>query len=161
MTLDLGCGDHPRGDVNVDLFMQPGVDHIVNLGFDPLPFDDEAFSLVSAYDVLEHIPKVVCLPHIHLENIVSQWFPHLQLFNEVWRVLTPGGIFDTMTPVLEPAVHGRALHCSVWNRETFDQFCDGSIEEKVLRWHGYVAHFKLVSYQTQGYHAIVRFKAIK
>ena len=154
MTLDLGCGDHPRGDVNVDLFPLPGVDHVVALGFQPLPLEDNTFDIVTAYDVLEHIPKVT----FHHAN---PRFPHLFLFNEIWRVLKPGGIFETMTPVIEPAVHGRALHCSVWNRETFDQFCDGSIEDSILRWHGYVAHFKMLSYQTEGYHAIVRYKAVK
>ena len=158
MTLDIGCGDHPRGDVNWDLWKMEGVDQAVNLGWDLFPAADNSFSLVTACDVLEHIPKVACWRD---EGIYETHFPHIQLFNEVWRVLEPGGIFDTMTPILEPAVHGRALHCSVWNRETFDQFCDGSIEDKVLRWHGYTAHFKLVSYQTEGYHALARFKAIK
>ena len=65
--LDLGCGDHARNPYEVsELF---GVDlslvtgepdeyfKLCNLVCEPIPFGDSYFNSVSAFDVIEHIPR--------------------------------------------------------------------------------------------------------
>jgi 2-polyprenyl-3-methyl-5-hydroxy-6-metoxy-1,4-benzoquinol methylase len=47
-----------------------------------LPFPNESFDTITSWEVLEHIPK-------HTE---------VQFFNEIWRVLKPGGRFYFSTP---------------------------------------------------------------
>lgn len=115
MTLDIGCGDSKRGDIGIDVEPWPGVDHLVAAGFEDLPFFADYFDRVYAWDVLEHIPKGVW-------GGTAMEYPHIRLFQETWRVLKPGGIFDTFTPIAEPGLHGRVFHLSVWNLDTFRQF---------------------------------------
>lgn len=61
VTLDVGCGDRPRGDVNVDLSVSTV--HPINLANRPnfvrsdayhLPFADNSFEIVRASHILEH-----------------------------------------------------------------------------------------------------------
>lgn len=91
-SLDLGCGIKPRNlfsaeasfgiDVRDDLAM--GIKS-ADLVLSPIPFDDQYFDYVTAYDFLEHIPRAVYLPERKL--------PFVDLMNEIYRVLKPGGIF--------------------------------------------------------------------
>ena len=64
-----------------------------NLSFEPIPFGDDQFASVSAFDLLEHIPRV--LNGASPNNTV---FPFVRLITEVWRVLAPGGLFHAVTP---------------------------------------------------------------
>lgn len=102
--LDLGCGTRPRNPYSCDELYgldiragltAPGVKAIAaaNLSRDPIPFPSHSFDSVSAYDFLEHVPRV------------SQdgpggdtRFPFIQIMNEVWRVLKPGGLFYAVFP---------------------------------------------------------------
>ena len=65
--LDIGCNTNPRNPYNADKLY--GVDIIdldtkdinyqkCNLIFDSLPFPDSSFDSVSAYDFLEHVPRL-------------------------------------------------------------------------------------------------------
>jgi SAM-dependent methyltransferase len=65
-----------------------------NLALQPIPFPDGHFDAVSAYDFLEHMPRV--FPSADYQ---STRFPYIELMNEVWRVLKPGGLFYASTPV--------------------------------------------------------------
>lgn len=103
--LDLGCGPVPRNpyrrskvcgvDVRADLAVDPAVEiAVANLSCEPIPFPTSHFDSVSAYDFLEHIPRV-SLDHVTR----TTHFPFVDLMNEIWRVLKPGGLFYAVTPV--------------------------------------------------------------
>ncbi len=102
--LDLGCGTKPRNPYDcpelygVDIravLSAPGVVRIVaaNLSLQPIPFDDSYFDSLSAYDFLEHVPRAA----LDYSSATTR-FPFVELMNEVWRVLKPGGLFYAVTP---------------------------------------------------------------
>jgi SAM-dependent methyltransferase len=101
--LDLGCGTKPRNpygyekvfgiDIRAGL-TAPGVEQIAaaNLSCEPIPFESHSFDAVSAYDFFEHIPRV------YIDAQGQTHFPFIQLMNEIWRVLKPGGLLYAVTP---------------------------------------------------------------
>jgi SAM-dependent methyltransferase len=102
--LDLGCGPVPRNpygraklcgiDIRADLAVDPSVEIVAaNLSCEPIPYPASHFDSLSAYDFLEHVPRV-SLDHATR----TTRFPFIELMNEVWRVLKPGGLFYAVTP---------------------------------------------------------------
>lgn len=98
--LDIGCGRSPRNPFGhdklfgVDILEQPGEGfdyRKVNVVIDPLPYVDSSFDSVSAYDFIEHVPRIAII------DGVSQ-FPFINLMNNIYRVLKPGGVFFAVTP---------------------------------------------------------------
>ena len=51
-------------------------------------------------------------------------YPIIELLNEIWRILKPGGTFTSFTPCY-PAVevHEDPTHLSVWTLESMAYFC--------------------------------------
>jgi len=99
LTLDIGCGSHPRGNVGLDLNptwkgswhiptfydaytapRNPHADIVVADANHPLPFRDGAFTAVFMVHVLEHL------------------YRPLDCLREVHRVLKPGGKLVLFTP---------------------------------------------------------------
>lgn len=115
--LDLGCGAKPRNPYGQDALF--GVDIAVptepragvtwrsaNVALAAIPFDADHFDSVSAYDFLEHVPRV--LPRADGSALR---FPFVELMNEVWRVLKPGGRFYASTPAVpHPAAFQDPTH---------------------------------------------------
>ena len=101
--LDLGCGPVPRNPYQRDeLFgvdiappaYTPGcVLQRGNLTLEPIPFETSQFDSVSAFDFLEHVPRV--LP---TADGRATRFPFIELMNEISRVLRPGGLLYALTP---------------------------------------------------------------
>lgn len=101
--LDLGCGAIPRNPFAAKILygadfsefgsrLQDGI-HFVSVDLTrSLPFEADSFSSISAYDVLEHIPRWERLPD---DSII---FPFVNLMQEIHRVLRPNGIFYAVTP---------------------------------------------------------------
>ena len=65
-TLDLGCGQNPRNPFYADEVF--GVDIVksnqknillADLVIEKIPFPDSTFDFVTAYDFIEHIPRLL------------------------------------------------------------------------------------------------------
>lgn len=101
--LDLGCGLTPRNpykrqvlygiDIRSDALNKSDTIKLANLSLEKIPFEDNFFDSVSAYDFLEHIPRLMSSAE---EG--KTFFPFVELMNEILRVLKNGGLFYAVTP---------------------------------------------------------------
>lgn len=102
--LDIGCGSNPRNPYlcdelhGVDIKLRDNTDysqitmHEADVVFNPFPFEDNHFSSVSAYDFIEHIPRI-----IYRDGKSS--FPFIDFMNEIYRILESDGKFFAITPI--------------------------------------------------------------
>jgi len=110
ICLNLGCGYRKLdGFVNIDTRKEvnPDLVHDVIPG---LPYDDNSVDQVRADDFLEHIPigKTV--------HVIS----------EIWRVLKPGGVFESSTPDAEygQGAFQDPTHVSFWVENSWLYYSD-------------------------------------
>lgn len=124
--LDLGCGQSPRNPYGcsevygVDLSVDGlGANfRAANLALDPIPFADAMFDSVSAYDFLEHVPRL--LPTADGRGTRA---PFIEVMDEIWRVLRPGGLFYGRTPAYpHPAAFQDPTHVNVIAADTHRYF---------------------------------------
>ena len=109
MKLDLGCGNKKDGDIGLDFHRTPAVDVQASL-LGGLPFRDEVFHRVASHQVLEHLP----LGHVGGKD------PLFELSDEVWRIVKPGGIWETDVPyALSYAPYSDPTHRRFFVPETF------------------------------------------
>lgn len=140
-TLDLGCGDSPRNPFNADqaygLDIRENLEKNIryaDLAVEALPFSENMFDFITAYDFLEHIPRVIYLP--------ERRFPFIQLMNEIDRVLKPGGIFFSNTPFYPvSSAFTDPTHVNVITAETFPLYFDD--EHTWAKMYGFKGGFKL------------------
>ena len=82
---------------------------------EPIPFSDGFFDVISAYDLIEHIQRVVYAP-----NLI---FPFMKLMDEICRCLWPGGQFLSFTPSLPSQVaFQNPTHVSIISKSTFSNY---------------------------------------
>lgn len=123
--LDLGCGPVPRNPYGRDelygVDLSGGGDGFIrraNLATQPIPFPDNQFDSASAYDFLEHVPRVLGTP-----DGLGTRFPFIELMNEVWRVLKPGGLLYAITPVYpSAAAFMDPTHVNIMSKDSHTYF---------------------------------------
>jgi SAM-dependent methyltransferase len=142
--LDLGCGKFPRNPyrrgtlAGIDarpLQGDEGFDYrIANLALQPIPFQSDHFGSVSAFDFIEHVPRL--LPAADGQSTV---FPFIRLMDEVWRVLAPGGRFYALTPAFpHPEAFVDPTHVNIIADGTHAYFCG---ESPMARMYGFRGRF--------------------
>ncbi len=123
-SLDLGCGSKPRNPFQATQLFGVDIRPFPNLGIQaadlaaqPIPFEGSSFDYLTAYDFIEHVPRVIYNPECR--------FPFVSLMNEILRVLKPGGIFFSQTPLYPFCVSmSDPTHVNYITAETFpDYFC--------------------------------------
>lgn len=81
LKIDLGCGSCKKeGTIGLDIFAQPGVDYVLNLETEPLPFPDQSVDYVYSSHCLEHLTNPT------------------KLFAEISRVCVDGAKLEIWTP---------------------------------------------------------------
>ena len=161
---DLGCFARPRGaDYGIGLKKPPTFPEEskflqCNLGFQKLPLPDESLDFVTAFDLLEHIPKVLWLPEEQVRDNPCEIFsstcaemhqgvaiikPTVYLMNEIYRVLKPEGQFLSFTPAISRTITYNNInsliginqdptHVSIWCYETFSNYFCGDPDHPEL-----------------------------
>ncbi len=152
VVVDLGCGFRKEGNLGIDLAAEGrDVDLVCRLGFEPIPLADGCVDKVVCRDFLEHLPKAV-----YLERERRLRYPVIDLFNEVWRVLCPGGLFESLTPVYpHPEVHQDPTHLSVWTVDSMKYFCG---EYPIAPLYGVEAEFELLDNREEGFYLFARLR---
>ena len=140
--LDLGCGARPRNPYQrkhlygVDFQASaPGAQVEIaaaNLSIAPIPFPTGHFGSVSAYDFLEHVPRI--LP---TTDGLGTRFPFIELMDEIWRVLSPGGLLYAVTPAYpHPTAFQDPTHVNVLTDETHHYFTQPRLLGRMYGFHG-------------------------
>lgn len=137
MKLNIGPGLSGQGDVKIDLFPFPGVDHVLDLAVEPIPYPDNYFDEVEASQVLEHIPAQLRWPDYEFNVGTGEYkmfwhlrFPRVELMREIHRVLKPRGVLVASVPGVDEERHVERwaqdpTHVDVpWILESFDYFCN-------------------------------------
>ena len=146
--LDIGAGSTPRNpfqaaslfavDTNVWGNQAATFTHVKGDLTRPLPFEDNTFTSISAYDVLEHIPRW------EREGTEIR-YPFIGLMNEISRILKPGGIFLAVTPAYPShAAFADPTHVNLISRETIRYFAGEDAWARTIGY-GFVGHFQVIA----------------
>jgi SAM-dependent methyltransferase len=99
--LDLGCGRFPRNPLNQTELFGVDIRDLKDVNFNykqsnlitqKIPYPDNYFDSISAFDFIEHIPR------IWIRSESETTFPFINLMNEIFRVLKNNGVFLAITP---------------------------------------------------------------
>jgi SAM-dependent methyltransferase len=148
--VDLGCGNLPRNPlvaervIGVDISTDPAfkvssgtLEYRKVIPGSPLPFESNQIQSVSAFDFLEHLPRSDRTATGDYTN------PFIDIMNEIYRILEPGGIFIALTPCYpSPAAFTDPTHVNFIG-ETTHLYFSGPNFAKVKNY-GFKGEFDLV-----------------
>jgi len=131
-VLEIGCGIHRRGEttVAIDKIETPCTDIVRDVAVRGIPFADNTFEKVIAYDVIEHVE--------FYDDLIF-------LFNEIWRVLEGDGMFEFVTPAYPQSIR-HLTHHRFFFPDSFAYLEAGRSSEldHMRRSDGIVANFKIL-----------------
>ena len=151
-SLDIGSGPIPRNpfnaphlfgcDIRAHSFSHPSISYC-RLGYDPLPFESASMHILTAYDVLEHIPRVDSSSLVTPDIDASRAFPFVYLLNEIFRVLKPEGLFYSETPCY-PLMEAfqDPTHVNIMTEDTLTLYFTGALWASI---YGFVGSFSKVA----------------
>jgi len=151
-SLDIGCGNSPRNPFDAD--QAYGIDirenkakgiKYADLNVEKIPFDDCSFDYITAYDFLEHVPRLIYAP--------DRRFPFIELMNEIYRTLKPGGIFFSYTPMypFAPAFID-PTHINQITNTTFEKYFDENSNWAAI--YGFKGKFSIAYQARSGHHLV-------
>jgi SAM-dependent methyltransferase len=143
-ALDLGCGSVPKNPFNAEI--PQGIDIresaenniiVADLFAGHIPFPDDHFDFVTAFDFIEHIPRV-------LSSNGKTRFPFVELMSEISRVLKAEGLFFSATPAYpSKEAFQDPTHVNIITEDTFPTyFCGDSPYSNA---YGFKGSFKLIA----------------
>jgi SAM-dependent methyltransferase len=150
--LDFGGGVQPRNPFHAKVLMFTDIQileshslgkfvHMPNSSH--IPLDDNFIDSISAFDVLEHIPRIK-------EVDGKTRFPFVEIMNEIHRVLKPGGIFIAVTPGYPSSVAFQdPTHVNIITVDTVKYFDEQNWAKSLG--YGYNGNFRLIN-QSWIYH---------
>ena len=143
IAVDLGCGFKPVNrfgaakSYGVDLYEDNKIDVFkCHLGFERLPFDDNSLDYLTAYDLLEHIPR-------YSDNDNCKNMPFIFLINECYRVLKKEGLFLSFTPIY-PYIEAFSdpTHNNIMTSQTFEYYFSNK-KFDIAKHYGITANFEI------------------
>ena len=159
ISVDLGGGSTPRNPfnaqrlINVDSSVE-GPDVIKCLvGFEELPLEDSSVEFVTAYDFLEHLPRVIYKG----DKLIN---PFINAMNDVWRILKPGGVFFASTPAYpHPHTFQDPTHVNIITDGTYKYFTKEHLN--FGRSYGFIGNFIMNKQGKTASHVIWDMTAVK
>lgn len=150
ISLDLGCGETIRNPYQALKVI--GLDiQDADLAIQPIPYKDSYFDYVTAYDFLEHIPRLLYVP--------QRRYPFVELMSEIYRVLKVGGKFLSSTPAFP---HGAAFqdptHVNIITPDTFGEYFDD--QKTWAKMYGFKGAFHISNMRYHGPHLIAELQKV-
>lgn len=145
--LDLGSGNRPANPFDCDNLIASDIYQIpyeIGQNFSSIivknfkiPIGDSVLDSVSAYDVIEHIPRSSQASNGDIEN------PFILIMNEISRILKPGGIFIAVTPSFpSPIAFQDPTHVNFITKNTANYFAGPSWAKELG--YGFTGYFEIV-----------------
>lgn len=150
ISLDLGCGETIRNPYQA--LQCVGLDiEDADLAVEPIPYPDEHFDFVTAYDFLEHIPRLLYVPH--------RRYPFVELMSEIYRVMKVGGKFLSSTPAFPHApAFQDPTHVNIITPLTFAEYFDD--EKTWAKMYGFRGAFHINNMRYHGPHLIAELQKV-
>jgi len=150
ISLDLGCGETIRNPYQAKQVIGLDIED-ADLAIEPIPYANEYFDYVTAYDFLEHIPRLLYVP--------QRRYPFVELMSEIYRVMKVGGKFLSSTPAFPHApAFQDPTHVNIITPLTFAEYFDD--EKTWAKMYGFKGAFHINEMRYHGSHLIAELQKV-